>query len=527
MSEHLRLNLNLNPLALPLQHHRHPPMRTGMNGTPLLRATGTERPVHIPNGFLTDNPDGRRLAGDSFSSLDLHKFMMDGKVRAKELTMAKKYIARDPRTGKPIQMGHATTSDASYEPIQGPWCALHHADIMSLAEGTLEKREVRWKNNTLTMSKKDGVRALSHVSQSMILPAHALLLNAFEDGDPDVRIAALEVLPEFAVRRSNELFDWLSVLLDDEDPRVQSAASAALARAAPTFPSGVHSSLENELRHPDKQRSAAAWKGLDALGKTWPDVVADHVDTLLLEPDVTLRRRAAKMINAIVSRKTSAVWDLVSWALNDEDAQVRKTVAKSLPRLAKQDVRMGTMFAERAITDPDPDVRLSAIKTIEKLNRGHGRARDLILAGSRSTDIRVRRACIGLLPKLLDEAELRALVDDLLKTETDQQLVETLMQYRFDAMLEGTEDEKNAALSPALAVPDLDKEVLLAQGKRVGMAPSLPGLEAKSESNDDMKDPPNPPVNSSLDTRRPTQDELMGYNDDEDDFPPDEDDPYY
>lgn len=527
MSEHLRLNLNLNPLALPLQHHRHPPMRTGMNGTPLLRATGTERPVHIPNGFLTDNPDGRRLAGDSFSSLDLHKFMMDGKVRAKELTMAKKYIARDPRTGKPIQMGHATTSDASYEPIQGPWCALHHADIMSLAEGTLEKREVRWKNNTLTMSKKDGVRALSHVSQSMILPAHALLLNAFEDEDPDVRIAALEVLPEFAVRRSNELFDWLSVLLDDEHPRVQSAASAALARAAPTFPSGVHSSLENELRHPDKQRSAAAWKGLDALGKTWPDVVADHVDTLLLEPDVTLRRRAAKMINAIVSRKTSAVWDLVSWALNDEDAQVRKTVAKSLPRLAKQDVRMGTMFAERAITDPDPDVRLSAIKTIEKLNRGHGRARDLILAGSRSTDIRVRRACIGLLPKLLDEAELRALVDDLLKTETDQQLVETLMQYRFDAMLEGTEDEKNAALSPALAVPDLDKEVLLAQGKRVGMAPSLPGLEAKSESNDDMKDPPNPPVNSSLDTRRPTQDELMGYNDDEDDFPPDEDEPYY
>ena len=448
-------------------------------------------------------------------------------MRAKELTMAKKYIARDPRTGKPIQMGHATTSDASYEPIQGPWCALHHADIMSLAEGTLEKREVRWKNNTLTMSKKDGVRALSHVSQSMILPAHALLLNAFEDEDPDVRIAALDVLPEFAVRRSNELFDWLSVLLDDENPRVQSAASAALARAAPTFPSGVHSSLENELRHPDKQRSAAAWKGLDALGKTWPDVVADHVDTLLLEPDVTLRRRAAKMINAIVSRKTSAVWDLVSWALNDEDAQVRKTVAKSLPRLAKQDVRMGTMFAERAITDPDPDVRLSAIKTIEKLNRGHGRARDLILAGSRSTDIRVRRACIGLLPKLLDEAELRALVDDLLKTETDQQLVETLMQYRFDAMLEGTEDEKNAALSPALAVPDLDKEVLLAQGKRVGMAPSLPGLEAKSESNDDMKDPPNPPVNSSLDTRRPTQDELMGYNDDEDDFPPDEDEPYY
>ena len=191
-------------------------------------------------------------------------------MRPKELTMAKKYIARDPRTGKPIEMGHAATSDASYEPTQGPWGALHHADIMSLAEGTLAEREVRWKNKTLTMSKKDGVRALSHVSQSMIFPAHALLLKAFEDEDPDVRIAALEVLPEFAVRRSNELFDWLSVLLDDDHPRVQKAASAALARAAPTFPSGVHSSLENELRHPDKQRNAAAWKGLEAPARRGP-----------------------------------------------------------------------------------------------------------------------------------------------------------------------------------------------------------------------------------------------------------------
>ena len=40
-------------------------------------------------------------------------------------------------------------------------------------------------------------------------------LTAFEDEKPEVRIAALDVLL-FAVRRSDELFDWLSVLLDDE-----------------------------------------------------------------------------------------------------------------------------------------------------------------------------------------------------------------------------------------------------------------------------------------------------------------------
>ena len=462
--------------------------------------------------------------GDSFSTLNLHKFMMDGELRGKRVPMAKKYIARDPRTGKPIHVSKTEAADTSYEPLKGSWCALLPADIMSLAEGTLAQRDVRWKNDTETMFRKDGVRALSHVPNHMIKPAHVLLLRAFEDEDPEIRIAALEVLPEFAVRRSNELFDWLSVLLDDSNSGVRLAASTALSRAAPTFPSGVRSSLENELRSPSKQRSQSAWKGLEALSKTWPDVVAEHIDSLLLEPDVHLRRRAAKMINAIVSRKTSAVWDLVSWALNDEDAQVRKTVAKSLPRLAQQDVRMGTMFAERAMADDDPDVRLAAIKTIQKLNRGHGRARDLILTGARSTDVRVRRACVDLLPKLMGEEELRALVDDLLKTETDQKIVETLMQYRFDAMLEGSEDEKNAALSPALAVPDIDKEVLMAQGKKVGLTSTAATSSGAVPAS--TPEPPIPEVSAVAQERRPTQDELMGYHDDDDDFGPDEEQPY-
>ena len=466
----------------------------------------------------------------SFSRLNQHTFLMDGGLRAHGTLMAKKYIALDPRTGKPIQVSQSTKADASYEPVQGPWSALHPDDIMSLAEGTLDQRDVRWKNDTLTMTRQHGVRGLSHVPQHMIRPAHALLLTAFEDEKPEVRIAALDVLPEFAVRRSDELFDWLSVLLDDEHEGVRKAASGALARAAPTFPSGVRSSLENELRSSSKERSKAAWSGLEALTKTWPDVVADHVDSLLLEPDVHLRRRAAKIIGAIVSRKTSAVWDLVSWALNDEDAQVRKTVAKSLPRLAQQDVRMGTMFAERAIADVDADVRLSAIKTIQRLNRGHGRARDLILAGARSSDVRVRRACVELLPKLMGEEELRALVDDLLKTETDKKLVETLMQYRYDAMLEGTEAEKNAALSPALAVPDIDKEVLMAQGKRVGMTLTEPNPRDVPEQHTPSTTPdapPSPATTPMPTERRPTQDEIMGYHDDDDDFPADEDEPYF
>lgn len=445
--------------------------------------------------------------------------MMDGIMHGKGAPMARKYIARDPRTGKPIEMEQSAQSDVSYEPRKGRWSSLIPSDIMSLAEGSLESRTVRWKGGTHTLTRRDGVRALSKVPQSMITPAHRLLLQAFEDDDPDVRAAGLEVLPEFAVRRSDELFDWLSVLLDDEHAQVRKAASEALARAAPTFPSGVRSSLANELRSTQKQRRDAAWKGLQALTKTWPDVVADHLDSLFLEQDVEIRRKAAKMLNSIVSRKTSVVWDLVSWALHDDDAQVRKTVAKSLPRLAKQDVRMGTVFAERAIIDPDPDVRLAAIRTIEKLNRGHGRARDLILSGARSDDVRVRRSCIAMLPKLMSDDELRVLVDDLLKTESDDKLVETLKGYRFDAMLEGTEEQKNAALSPALPVPEIDREVLIAQGKRVGMQPMQNEIAPSKADEPTLPEPSeeraNPPPTFE---RRPTQDELMGYHDDDDEF---------
>ena len=98
------------------------------------------------------------------------------------------------------------------------------------------------------------------------------------------------------------------------------------------------------------------------------------------------------------------------------------------------------------------------------------------------------------------------------------------MQYRFDAMLEGSEDEKNAALSPALAVPDIDKEVLMAQGKKVGLTST--GATSSGTVPASTPEPPIPEVSAVAQERRPTQDELMGYHDDDDDFGPDEEQPY-
>ena len=70
-----------------------------------------------------------------------------------------------------------------------------------------------------------------------------------------------------------------------------------------------------------------------------------------------------------------------------------------------------------------------------------------------------------------------------------------------------------------LAVPDIDKEVLLAQGKRWHGAFDAGAARTVSEPAEPAEPPRKTP---SVEVWRPTQDELMGYHDDDDDFPDDE-----
>ncbi|MEK9696242.1 MAG: hypothetical protein VW270_10785, partial [Candidatus Poseidoniales archaeon] len=53
----------------------------------------------------------------------------------------------------------------------------------------------------------------------------------------------------------------------------------------------------------------------------------------------------------------------------------------------------------------------------------------------------------------------RILATDLLQHETDEKLISSLSEMQYDAALEGSEAEKNAALSPALPIPELDREL--------------------------------------------------------------------
>jgi len=96
---------------------------------------------------------------------------------------------------------------------------------------------------------------------------------------------------------------------------------------------------------------------------------------------------------------------------------------------------MATLFAERALVDPDSEVRLSAIKAVQTLDTDHGRARELVVRGTKSKDVKVRLACIDMLPRLFGEEVLRTMANELLNEETDKRIIASLKEMAFDASL--------------------------------------------------------------------------------------------
>ena len=431
-------------------------------------------------------------------------------------------------------MGGKKNLNHVVETESGPWMAIDKQDIIPLAMGDISSVNVSWKGDNLVLYKPEGIIALTRIKDKgkNASLAHKTLLLALENEDPEIREAGLKALPEVATQKSDELFDWLSVLLDDPEASVRQAASKCLSLSAPVFPSWVQVILQNELRSFNKNRMDAAWKGLTSLCETWPSVACDHIDTLLLEEDPKFRRKAAKLLRKLLSKGSSVTWDLISWALDDEDVEVRRNAAKTLPSLARNETRLATIFSERAIIDSDAKVRLSAVKAIQGMDKDSGRARELILHSASSKDLNIRRACIEMLPKLYSEEVLRGIATDLLKSETDSKLREELKEMTIDESLEGSESQKNKFLAPAPTVPKLDREVAEAHGIQLGLEKLSPDINLDSgpkkplteeerinQKNESLKEEAkkaNPLY------RQVSQDEMMGY--DEEDYFEDSDD---
>ena len=384
-------------------------------------------------------------------------------------TMSREYIARDPRTGRPINVGSNRRQRKKRQVREGPWMAIPPQAVIPLATGELKEYKVGWKEKDHYMQRLDGIKALSNLAGTLAIEGHKILLDCLVDDNPSVRAAGLFALPSVAESKPNELFDHLSVLLDDKDASVRHAASECLKIVAPTFPSATDSTLAFELRHHVRQRRDAAFAGLGELCGTWPEVACDHIDELLQEDSLDLRRKASGLLRRVLSKGGAAAWDLVGWALEDEDVETRRNAAKCLVPLAHKEQRIATILAERAILDSDSKVMVSAIRCVEVLDTDHGRAKDLVLAGCTHKNPSVRMACVKILPRLMGDEILRNHCNALLREEKDEKIRKELQEMAFDAQIEGTEAQKNSFLAPAPKVPKIDVEIAESQGKTVGL----------------------------------------------------------
>ena len=371
--------------------------------------------------------------------------------------MARKHIARDPRTGLPIEIGGArhAAAEAGIRPPQGPWGSLLPDQILPLANGIVGSVEVRWGSKRMLLDRTDGVRALPATRRRDEAAAHDSLLGALRAKSTAVRIAGLDVLLHIALRGGDDLFDALDERIDDADPDVRTRARECLKECAPIFPSALEEMIREQLRSEDLSNRSDAFETLRAAAAQWPEVGVVHVDELIREEEVDLRRRGSRILRSFAPRAGAAGWDLIGWCLQDEDAQVRRGASQSLSALAGRAPEIAQLLIEGSLFDEDEMVRRQSLRALDRVDKDSVRARDLIIDAARHRDRNIRLSCIKMLPIILGDQIRRETADELLRQETDPELRELLTDLARDPSLEGTEDEKNRFLAPAPKV-DVD-----------------------------------------------------------------------
>jgi len=415
----------------------------------------------------------------------------------------KDYIARDPKTGKPLRTswGRRRQPDLAYKPAEGAWDSIPLDRILPLARGEIDLLPVYWRDKERLMRQSDAVRALPRIRGRDHLEAHSALETALGSLDPRLRIAGLFSLPYCALLHTENLFEHLHELLDDIDDDVQKAAQKCLITVAPVFPSVTEETLRREVRHEVKSRRNSAAEALKQVADSWPEVAELHIDELIREEEVELRGMAAALLPRLAKHKSATLWDLIGWCLQDEAVIVRRHAARALTPLAAHAPKVTQIALEIAFFDDDDAVRNSALKASKKLDPNSFRMQRLITDGTRHSDRNIRLSCIKMLPVIMVDAEVRIQATELLEQETDSEIRSLLEELMIDESLEGTEDEKNAFLAPAEKV-EMDEGSL-------AVPPPVVQQTVKEEESNAPSQVPDP-------VRRPTQDEIF-YGDDFDD----------
>ena len=376
------------------------------------------------------------------------------------IPVARRYIARDPRTGKKIggrrKAKAAGKGIAALAPSPGPWQSMPLSDIISVATGKVSKVEVQSDRGTWNLGRIDAIKALCRVLEKDAEIAYETLVDALEDDFPDVRIAGLKVMPSFSLRRQGILLHCLSDRLHDDEPAVREEARECLKKVAPMFPSGCEEILRKELRDSRKEHRDNAFDALRLAAREWPEVGCLHVDELIREDEDDLRIRGSSILRNIASKGGAEAWDLISWSLQDQEVKVRRNAARTLTLLADVEPRIAAILVESSIGEDDSAIRGSVIRALKKLDMQSPKVVQMIIRGAGDESLEMRKACISQLAVIMTGQELREAAGELLRKEKDPSLKRRLRALSLDPDFEGSEEEKNKKLAPVDYVPPED-----------------------------------------------------------------------
>ena len=374
--------------------------------------------------------------------------------------MARRYVARDPRTWKKIGSSAASV-DVNIQgllPGDGVWERIPKHEVIALAKGEVSSVQVSRGRGGSFAVRVDGILALQMVIERNLDEAREVMLDCLDDDDEEIRVAALRGLPPLALKRHDGLLQCLSDRLLDESTLVCQAARECLTLVAPVFPSGCEEILRRELRREEKNHRKNAFEALKLTAESWPEAGCLHLDELIREDDVDLRRRGSRILKTIATRHGSTGWDLVGWSLEDEDFQVRRNASRTLLQMANAEPAIATILIEAAMQDDDSGVRKSVIKALKRLDMRNPRVSKMIVDGARSRDYNLRKACIEHLSVVMTGEDLRNAAAELLRQETRSDLRQRLSSLARDVEIVGTEDEKNRFLAPLDKVEGEDVE---------------------------------------------------------------------
>jgi len=383
--------------------------------------------------------------------------------------MARRYVARDPRTWSKIGSSAASmeVNIQGLLPEDGPWQRLSKHEIIPLAKGDVSSVQVsRGKGGSFAV-RIDGILALHMALERRLDEAHEVMLDCLDDNDEEIRVAALRGLPPLALKRHDGLLQCLSDRLLDENVQVCQAARRCLTLVAPVFPSGCEEILRRELRRSENEHRSNAFEALKLTAENWPEAGCLHLDELIREDDTDLRRRGSKILKIVATRHGSTGWDLVGWSLEDEDPQVRRNASRTLVQLANAEPAIATILIEAAMQDDDSGVRKSLIRALKRLDMKNPRVSKMIIDGARSRDYNLRKACIEHLSVIMTGEDLRNAAAELLRQETKPELRRRLASLARDVEIDGTEEEKNRFLASLDKVESEEVE----QPPRSGEAP--------------------------------------------------------